>query len=1440
MEMVSSSSGIKSLCEKLRVERLLINSEVNSLRELHNEICGKFLQLGLLSWNNKQHQLLLHRLVSSHSCVSQDNSCAISSKLNSVEFEEAYRRLGHHHSDVEKCLSILCSSPLSVAEILHAVGLIQEISSDDCIHAVFSLVYGNCIFPSDEKTVLETLSCLIRVQLLSHSNPRLVIRKGTAAFPRLYKLYSESLYAVKVRFYKSSFLVSKTAFSCLQIFLTAALHDSVMLVLCQDEVFLDIDPAKSPLRFPSADRIRRFGDDPTSVQYHKRVAAHRRLIVEKLVLLAHSFIKGICDAISSFPKGLIWLVQQLNTSLIEIKQLPASEVNNCFMCIFDKDLIVTNLLCPAIINPENVGIISDTPISHIARFNLMQIGQIIQTLALSRNETPQPHFQIFTSQFKDSPICDIVGSLLSRPMNSLDSMFPPVLCESHKSRELFRRPYFMGSLAEVNTVVSILHSNALESVSSNQVKVELDALRIRIPKSFSTSSAALENSISGESVPCKQNKMRNLSDKVHNSLSNSPPHSSSRPCASLCMPRLPQECFDVVVFHVETQCEPVGLISEDKYMEDLTAGGAAKKHAGGGPQKRTRFVDTESTIDSAVSDRTPDNASDLEEDAGEHQEVGSISSSLEAPQEDRMLLLDEDGASTIPDNVSDVDETGLSGRGSASLDGRESPLSQARSQCPPDGQENEIGDLGAVSTVAGSENDVAQRVLPSGVPVAVRKQNAEGLEEKFGKFTVPTSQENSRDDQRSLLSDSWSTNVVPSDDEGTSLPVLPHLPCADVAEGGNHRGRSVNRTGSLCAAGTVPEDKSDTWSLDAIASDSEADGGRERGRHVPDDAYDVPRIEPNSNNEVPLLHIAVPCVSVQPLVSTPNHVENRTRLRRHSSGSSFSCSRSEADSEISRDDRERAAPSVLISASRVMTQKQPSSDQPGPSGACTSSFSSPSHSPAVGNSHDGQYDTPSSPSNNGRRKFALFQQGLQKVGDKVRKGMTASSFRQIPHSSTISDILSEWNSSRKENEAQPTMSNSQSEHDIAQRSADDILAKYQPAAAPYATEVPIELASSASESAPSEQVIAYYSPDNVTECRAFLDAKRKLRLVLCSVGNLPCMPFNETCREMKIENEREQLGVLLRTLLAEAVNNREQGLVAHTREVIRCLQIFDNKGVHKLLRVLREENRKRTSYLLYLQQSRITLLRLTSYIDKLILRMQREKALVEECLVEVLVRFYLENKDQQMKRFLQEFVVLNAQDEKTDCLLRTLSGMYARLPISSMWQCAPAHLIVYARKTIERVFMAQIHALAFYPNLDADRHRDELFSKSLARLSRSIHPGHPMLKIPNVLHGEAPWPSAQAEISIINAYKSARDKLGCVVRCCETISNLISMAPGMGAAAADDVTPVLVYVLIQANPPSILSNVQYVQGFGGSLLDGVEGYWWTQFTAAIEFIKTLL
>ena len=50
----------------------------------------------------------------------------------------------------------------------------------------------------------------------------------------------------------------------------------------------------------------------------------------------------------------------------------------------------------------------------------------------------------------------------------------------------------------------------------------------------------------------------------------------------------------------------------------------------------------------------------------------------------------------------------------------------------------------------------------------------------------------------------------------------------------------------------------------------------------------------------------------------------------------------------------------------------------------------------------------------------------------------------------------------------------------------------------------------------------------------------------------------------------------------------------------------------------------------------------------------------------------------------------------------------------------------------------------------------------------------------------------------------------------------------------------MVFVVIKANPPSLLSTVQYVDSFYGTRMSGEEQYWWMQFAAAIEFIKTML
>ena len=64
---------------------------------------------------------------------------------------------------------------------------------------------------------------------------------------------------------------------------------------------------------------------------------------------------------------------------------------------------------------------------------------------------------------------------------------------------------------------------------------------------------------------------------------------------------------------------------------------------------------------------------------------------------------------------------------------------------------------------------------------------------------------------------------------------------------------------------------------------------------------------------------------------------------------------------------------------------------------------------------------------------------------------------------------------------------------------------------------------------------------------------------------------------------------------------------------------------------------------------------------------------------------------------------------------------------------------------------------------------------------------------------------AKAELKRLPAFKLPRDKVQCVSRVSSTIMNLLSLAADRLVPAADDFLPVLVYVIIQANPPGLLS-----------------------------------
>lgn len=72
----------------------------------------------------------------------------------------------------------------------------------------------------------------------------------------------------------------------------------------------------------------------------------------------------------------------------------------------------------------------------------------------------------------------------------------------------------------------------------------------------------------------------------------------------------------------------------------------------------------------------------------------------------------------------------------------------------------------------------------------------------------------------------------------------------------------------------------------------------------------------------------------------------------------------------------------------------------------------------------------------------------------------------------------------------------------------------------------------------------------------------------------------------------------------------------------------------------------------------------------------------------------------------------------------------------------------------------------------------------------------------------------------------------------EMISAAAAASGGTGTApSADDLLPILVFVIIKSNPPNLLSTIQFVDNF--YTLESEEEYWWTLFSSAIEFIKTM-
>ncbi|KAF9976324.1 hypothetical protein BGZ73_008754 [Actinomortierella ambigua] len=142
----------------------------------------------------------------------------------------------------------------------------------------------------------------------------------------------------------------------------------------------------------------------------------------------------------------------------------------------------------------------------------------------------------------------------------------------------------------------------------------------------------------------------------------------------------------------------------------------------------------------------------------------------------------------------------------------------------------------------------------------------------------------------------------------------------------------------------------------------------------------------------------------------------------------------------------------------------------------------------------------------------------------------------------------------------------------------------------------------------------------------------------------------------------------------------------------------------------------------------------------------------------------------------------------------------------------------------------------FSPNTADDAERDNVLSQKI-QIFRWIREEH--LDIPKTPHNEAYLNYAQSELKKINSFKAPRDKVICILNCCKFIFTLIRRSEG-SAKGADTFLPILIYVVIRANPPQLVSNVQFISRFRNpEKLQAEAGYYLASLMGAISFIENL-
>ena len=167
------------------------------------------------------------------------------------------------------------------------------------------------------------------------------------------------------------------------------------------------------------------------------------------------------------------------------------------------------------------------------------------------------------------------------------------------------------------------------------------------------------------------------------------------------------------------------------------------------------------------------------------------------------------------------------------------------------------------------------------------------------------------------------------------------------------------------------------------------------------------------------------------------------------------------------------------------------------------------------------------------------------------------------------------------------------------------------------------------------------------------------------------------------------------------------------------------------------------------------------------------------------------------------------RQETVDMVQSAISEFENILLQHTLWATRSEDAQVRALDALEHYILMRLHKRIFAPDLAARQH-DAALRMRIAKL-QFINPDH--LDIPAANRHPAAWQHAIESLQAMSQRQTPLEKLDCILEASRHIYSAPSLHGQSQPISADDFLPVLVYVVLRANPPELQSNVDLVSSY---------------------------